>query len=125
METLYGQDRERDAEQAEQALREELTEQPDEAVADLQVFDDMVDMLGEIGRSERALDWCLAALAPPQRGRTRGPVAARPPDCAAGCASAGLSCAGTSVWSRPTTTWPPNPRLTPNYGNSAKSWTGH
>ncbi|MEU8903033.1 hypothetical protein [Streptomyces mirabilis] len=31
-------------------------------MADLQVFDDMVDMLGEIGRSERALDWCLAAV---------------------------------------------------------------
>ncbi|MFD8005948.1 hypothetical protein [Streptomyces mirabilis] len=81
METLYAQDRERDAEQAEQALREELTEQPDEAVADLQVFDDMVDMLGEIGRSERALDLCLAALAPPPAARenegTGGGEAAR------------------------------------------------
>ncbi|AVH55413.1 MULTISPECIES: SEC-C domain-containing protein [Streptomyces] len=72
VETLYAQDRERDAEQAEQALREELTEQPDEAVADLQVFDDMVDMLGEIGRSERALDWCLAALAHPAARENKG-----------------------------------------------------
>ncbi|MFF7881266.1 SEC-C metal-binding domain-containing protein [Streptomyces sp. NPDC020794] len=74
VETLYAQDRERDAEQAEQALREELTEQPDEAVADLQVFDDMVDMLGEIGRSERALDWCLAALAHPAARENEGTV---------------------------------------------------
>ncbi|MFE4748721.1 hypothetical protein ACFRIB_00230 [Streptomyces mirabilis] len=74
VQTLYAQDRERDAEQAEQALREELTEQPDEAVADLQVFDDMVDMLGEIGRSERALDWCLAVLGHPAARENEGTV---------------------------------------------------
>ncbi|MFJ9478139.1 hypothetical protein ACIRRI_24465 [Streptomyces mirabilis] len=41
-------------------------------MADLQVFDDMVDMLGEIGRSERALDWRLAALAPPAPRENEG-----------------------------------------------------
>ncbi|MCX4419988.1 MULTISPECIES: hypothetical protein [Streptomyces] len=42
-------------------------------MADLQVFDDMVDMLGEIGRPELALDWCLAAaLASPAARENEG-----------------------------------------------------
>ncbi|MET8128671.1 SEC-C metal-binding domain-containing protein [Streptomyces sp. NPDC005065] len=65
VEMLYALDRAQEAEQTAQALLEELSTRPGEVLDDLKAFDGMVDMLGETGRCEQALDWCLAALAHP------------------------------------------------------------
>jgi tetratricopeptide (TPR) repeat protein len=61
VEQLYALRREREAELAQRALRTELEERPD-GIADLRVFDDMTEVLGDAGEFELALEWCEAGL---------------------------------------------------------------
>lgn len=59
---LYALRHGQQAEQAERALRAELDDQR-AGLTDLQIFDDMVGVLTEAGKSESALEWCEAGLA--------------------------------------------------------------
>jgi hypothetical protein len=61
VEQLYTLRREQEADTAQHALRAELDDQPG-GRADLRVFDDMAEMLADIGKPELALEWCQAGL---------------------------------------------------------------
>jgi hypothetical protein len=58
---LYALRRGQEADQAQRVLRAELDAEP-AGLADLRVFDDMVEVLTEAGASESALEWCEAGL---------------------------------------------------------------
>lgn len=58
---LYALDRAQDAECAQEELRTRLDAEP-AGSSRLRVIDDMVEVLVEAGRHERALEWCQAGL---------------------------------------------------------------
>ncbi|WP_192580422.1 SEC-C domain-containing protein [Micromonospora sp. ALFpr18c] len=62
VEQLYALRREREAEAAQQSLWTELDGQPG-GLADLRIFDDMAELLCDVGQYRPALEWCQAGLA--------------------------------------------------------------
>ncbi|MGK4580363.1 SEC-C metal-binding domain-containing protein [Kitasatospora sp. HPMI-4] len=62
IDTLYNTGRPDEADERVRALRAELDAQSGD-VADLRIFEDMVEVLGEAGRGDWALEWCEAGLA--------------------------------------------------------------
>ena len=58
---LYALKREKEAEEAQQALRAELDSHSG-GFTDLRIFEDMVEVLSETGQYETALEWCQAGL---------------------------------------------------------------
>ncbi|MDY7089641.1 MAG: SEC-C domain-containing protein [Actinomycetota bacterium] len=60
-EQLYALHRDQEADEVQRALRTELDDQPS-GLGTLRVFDDMTEMLSDVGRDQLALEWCQAGL---------------------------------------------------------------